>query len=72
MTPRLEGQYNTVPYVVHLLQAMVGLACDLMLDSMECCTDASKWAWFHQYCMAARMAKALQRRIPLPQEYVHD
>ena len=50
---------------------MVGLACDLMLDSMECCADGSKWAWFHQYCMAARMARALQRRTPLPQEYVH-
>lgn len=55
--------------IIHVfIQSMVGLACDLMLDSMECCADGTKWAWFNQYCMAARMAKALQRRTVIPQE----
>ena len=49
-------------------QSMAGLACDLMLDSMELCNDATKWAWFYQYCMAARMAKALQQRTRIPSE----
>ena len=45
---------------------MVALACDLEMDTMDCCSDATKWAWFTQYCVAARMAKALQNRTAIP------
>ncbi len=33
---------------------------------MDCCKDVTKWTWFNQYCLAARMAKSLQNRTPIP------
>ena len=49
------------------LQVLVALACDLRLDSLNCCTDmAHKWAWFRRYCMAARVAAAIVKRGTLP------
>ncbi len=50
----------------------MALACDLELDTMDCCADATKWAWFTQYCVAARMAKAMQNRTPTPPKYAHN
>ena len=60
--------YAISPIAFLFSQSMVGLACDLRLDSTELCSDTNKWAWFHQYCMAARMAKALQQRTSIPPE----
>lgn len=53
------------PLSPHYVQSMVALTCDLELDT-DCCADTTKWAWFTQYCVAARMAKALQNRTPIP------
>ena len=47
-------------------QSLVGLGCDLELDTMELCSDATKWMWFMQYCVAARIAKSIQNRSPIP------
>lgn len=56
----------------HLLHSaffkeLVALACDLGLDSLPCCSETYKWAWFRRYCMAARVANALVNRKELPQ-----
>ena len=50
----------------YFIQSLAALACDLELDTMQCCSDMTKWTWFVQYCMAARMAKALQQRSVAP------
>ncbi len=47
-------------------QSVVGLSSDVELDTMDCCKDVTKWTWFNQYCLAARMAKSLQNRTPIP------
>ncbi|XP_012287916.1 E3 ubiquitin-protein ligase HERC2 [Orussus abietinus] len=47
-------------------KVLVGLACDLELDSMQCCAEIHKWSWFRRYCLAARVAKALINRTSLP------
>ncbi|XP_046386640.1 E3 ubiquitin-protein ligase HERC2 isoform X3 [Ischnura elegans] len=47
-------------------KALVALGCDLGLDSLPCCSENHKWAWFRRYCMAARVASALVNRTPLP------
>ncbi len=48
------------------VQSVVGLSSDVELDTMDCCKDVTKWTWFNQYCLAARMAKSLQNRTPIP------
>ncbi len=47
-------------------QVLVALACDLGLDSLPACMESHKWLWFRRYCMAARVAKSLESRTPLP------
>lgn len=56
---------DSVLFTVYI-QSMVGLSSDIELDTMDCCKDVTKWTWFNQYCLAARMAKALQNRTPIP------
>ncbi len=58
----------------HLLHSaffkeLAALACDLGLDSLPCCSETYKWAWFRRYCMAARVADALVHRRELPQAF---
>ncbi|CAI8007319.1 E3 ubiquitin-protein ligase HERC2 [Geodia barretti] len=48
------------------LQSLVLLGCDVELDCMESCSDSTKWTWFAQFCVAARMARAIQNRTPIP------
>ncbi|KAL8607282.1 hypothetical protein ACOMHN_047613 [Nucella lapillus] len=47
-------------------KVLVALACDLGLDTLPCCTEAHKWAWFRRYCSAARVAAAIVTRSSLP------
>ena len=61
----------------HLLHSaffkeLVGLACDLNLDLLPCCSETYKWAWFRRYCMAARVARALIERHALPLPFCVD
>ena len=51
---------------------LVALACDLGLDSLPYCLEAHKWAWFRRYCMAARVAQALEKRTPLPVAFCEE
>ena len=39
------------------------------LDSLACCSETYKWAWFRRYCTAARVASALVGRTALPQPF---
>ena len=60
----------------HLLHSpffkeLAALACDLGLDSLSCCAETFKWAWFRRYCMAARVAEGLIKRKSLPQVAVN-
>ena len=48
---------------------LIALGCDLGLDSLPCCKETHKWAWFRRYCVAARVATALIHRTPLPQTF---
>ncbi|XP_048506982.1 E3 ubiquitin-protein ligase HERC2 isoform X2 [Athalia rosae] len=50
-------------------KVLIALACDLELDAMQCCSEVHKWSWFRRYCLAARVAKALIRRTPLPKPF---
>lgn len=54
------------------LQVLVALACDLELDTLPCCAETHKWAWFRRYCMASRVAVALDRRTPLPRLFLDE
>ncbi len=45
---------------------LVALACDLGMDTLPCCAEAHKWAWFRRYCMAARVATGIVKRSQLP------
>jgi E3 ubiquitin-protein ligase HERC2 len=52
------------------LQVLVALACDLGLDSLlvlpsAAGADHQKWLWFRRYCIASRVAMALQHRTSL-------
>ena len=51
---------------------MVALACDLGLDLLPVCLEAHKWSWFRRYCMAARVATALQNRTLLPVAFCEE
>ena len=54
------------------VQVLVALACDLGLDSLPACMEAHKWAWFRRYCMAARVAKAMECRTVLPTPFCEE
>ncbi|XP_038616113.1 E3 ubiquitin-protein ligase HERC2 [Tachyglossus aculeatus] len=53
-------------------KVLVALACDLELDTLPCCAETHKWAWFRRYCMASRVAVALDRRTPLPRLFLDE
>lgn len=38
-------------------------------DGMQCCSEIHKWSWFRRYCLAARVAKSLINRTPLPKSF---
>ncbi|XP_041055229.1 E3 ubiquitin-protein ligase HERC2 isoform X4 [Carcharodon carcharias] len=50
-------------------KVLVALACDLELDTLPCCAETHKWAWFRRYCMALRVAVALDKRTSLPRQF---
>lgn len=54
------------------LKVLVALACDLELDTLPCCAETHKWAWFRRYCMASRVAVALDKRTPLPRLFLDE
>lgn len=68
------GCLSECPCVVNFwwLQVLVALACDLELDTLPCCAETHKWAWFRRYCMASRVAVALDRRAPLPRVFLDE
>lgn len=51
---------------------LVALACDLELDKMIGLTENHKWSWFRRYCHAARVAKSLIHRTPLPMTFCEE
>ncbi|XP_042876756.1 E3 ubiquitin-protein ligase HERC2-like isoform X6 [Penaeus japonicus] len=53
-------------------KVLVGLACDLELDSGVGSGEAHKWAWFRRYCAASRVVKSLIDRTPLPNGFCAD
>ena len=55
-----------------LAQVLVALACDLSLDTLPCCAEAHKWAWFRRYCSAARVAAAIVTRSALPPVFAEE
>ncbi|XP_050578084.1 E3 ubiquitin-protein ligase HERC2 [Bombus affinis] len=50
-------------------KVLVALACDLELDTMQCCSEIHKWSWFRRYCLSARVAKSLVNRTRLPKAF---
>lgn len=48
------------------------MACDLELDKMIGIVDNHKWLWFRKYCHAARVAKSLIHRNPLPMGFCQE
>uniref|UniRef100_A0AAY4E4J6 E3 ubiquitin-protein ligase HERC2 n=1 Tax=Denticeps clupeoides TaxID=299321 RepID=A0AAY4E4J6_9TELE len=53
-------------------KVLVALACDLELDTLPCCAETHKWAWFRRYCTASRVAIALDKRTPLPRPFLDE
>nr|XP_014343905.1 PREDICTED: E3 ubiquitin-protein ligase HERC2 [Latimeria chalumnae] len=53
-------------------KVLVALACDLELDTLPCCAETHKWAWFRRYCMASRVAVALDKRTSLPRQFLDE
>lgn len=51
---------------------LVALACDLELDTLPCCAETHKWAWFRRYCTASRVAVALDKRTSLPRPFLDE
>ncbi|TWW57508.1 E3 ubiquitin-protein ligase HERC2 [Takifugu flavidus] len=51
---------------------LVALACDLELDTLPCCAETHKWAWFRRYCTASRVAIALDQRTSLPRPFLEE
>ncbi|KAJ8297784.1 hypothetical protein KUTeg_024315 [Tegillarca granosa] len=77
----LQRQYEYEDPIVrsgkHLMHSaffkvLVALASDIQLDTLECCTEAHKWAWFRRYCMAARVATAIVQRLVLPLSFTEE
>lgn len=48
---------------------LAALACDLGLDSVLHCAEVHKWVWFRRYCLASRVASALENRTQLPNAF---
>ncbi|CAH1128754.1 unnamed protein product [Ceutorhynchus assimilis] len=68
---QFEYEDSAVRAGLHLMHAdffkvLVALACDLELDKVGEVADNHKWVWFRRYCNAARVAKSLIHRTPLP------
>lgn len=55
-----------------VFQVLVALACDLELDTLPCCAETHKWAWFRRYCTASRVAVALDKRTSLPRPFLDE
>eukprot|EP00066_Takifugu_rubripes_P023536 XP_011612802.1 PREDICTED: E3 ubiquitin-protein ligase HERC2-like isoform X3 [Takifugu rubripes] len=53
-------------------KVLVALACDLELDTLPCCAETHKWAWFRRYCTASRVAIALDQRTSLPRPFLEE
>ncbi|XP_078115961.1 E3 ubiquitin-protein ligase HERC2 isoform X3 [Sander vitreus] len=53
-------------------KVLVALACDLELDTLPCCAETHKWAWFRRYCTASRVAVALDKRTSLPRAFLDE
>uniref|UniRef100_A0A672Q5U6 E3 ubiquitin-protein ligase HERC2 n=1 Tax=Sinocyclocheilus grahami TaxID=75366 RepID=A0A672Q5U6_SINGR len=53
-------------------KVLVALACDLELDTLPCCAETHKWAWFRRYCTASRVLVALDKRTPLPRPFLDE
>ncbi|CAG01384.1 unnamed protein product, partial [Tetraodon nigroviridis] len=53
-------------------KVLVALACDLELDTLPCCAETHKWAWFRRYCTASRVAIALDKRSSLPRPFLEE
>ncbi|XP_059157195.1 E3 ubiquitin-protein ligase HERC2-like isoform X2 [Physella acuta] len=77
----LQRQYEYEDSIVrsgkHLMHSpffkvLVALACDLGLDTLPCCSEAHKWAWFRRYCNAARVAVSMVKRTSLPQQFTEE
>ena len=77
----LQRQYEYEDPIVrsgkHLMHSpffkvLVALACDLGLDTLPCCAEAHKWAWFRRYCMAARAAASIVKRTALPVGFTEE
>ncbi|XP_071496413.1 E3 ubiquitin-protein ligase HERC2-like [Diadema antillarum] len=77
----LQRQYEYEDPIVrggkHLLHSpffkvLVALACDLQLDSLSCCAESHRWAWFRRYCMAARVSESLENRAPLHKTFAEE
>ncbi|KAJ8985747.1 hypothetical protein NQ317_014400 [Molorchus minor] len=68
-----DGSVRTGLHLMHsdFFKAMA-LACDLELDKMVGLVDNHKWSWFRRYCHAARVAKSLINRTPLPLNFCHE
>lgn len=58
--------------VLYVVKVLVALASDLGLDTLPCCAEAHKWAWFRRYCSAARVAAAIVKRTALPQAFLDE
>ncbi|KAK6172413.1 hypothetical protein SNE40_016067 [Patella caerulea] len=65
---------RTGKHLMHspFFKVLVALACDLHLDTLPCCAEAHKWAWFRRYCMAARVANAIVQRQMLPPVFCEE
>ncbi|KAJ8028688.1 E3 ubiquitin-protein ligase HERC2 [Holothuria leucospilota] len=77
----LQRQYEYEDPIVrggkHLLHSpffkvMVALAADLQLDDFPPCIDTHRWLWFRRYCLASRVAKALEKRATLPSNFCEE
>ncbi|XP_039600637.1 E3 ubiquitin-protein ligase HERC2 isoform X1 [Polypterus senegalus] len=53
-------------------KVLVALACDLELETLPCCAETHKWAWFRRYCMASRVSVALDKRTALPRQFLDE
>ncbi|XP_068449211.1 E3 ubiquitin-protein ligase HERC2 isoform X3 [Clinocottus analis] len=53
-------------------KVLVALACDLELDTLPCCAETHKWAWFRRYCTASRVSVALDKRTGQPRAFLDE
>ncbi|CAG9815802.1 unnamed protein product [Phaedon cochleariae] len=69
-----DGSVRAGLHLMHsdFFKVLVALASDLELDKMAGIADNHKWLWFRKYCHAARVAKSLIHRTPLPLSFCHE